>query len=350
MTTKTKTPTTLSAAAQSRQVLDTAEADNTRLTAREDQATTAVDDLAARLDQGDQTVTAGEWLAAHAEQEITARLAAWAASKVKNARERLINDDTRLADLFAPHLAEQFDGKVKIMTTGNPAEVASNDDGTPVLWAVQSKPTTVTGGILSGLLDLVYLRPSLFAPLDGGRVEQLARQAGYAVRGPLSASSRRTGDQHRDDLRVPVVAAAPTVPVLNQAPTQEDAREVGRVVSLALFDAVRGPNNRPNPLGTNRAASSELVSAPIVSTKGDQTRVVTIETTHKLITSDAVRVDDAHRRIREVTIADLVGTVVPGAGRITATDTPVIQLPSDDPARSSQPWTVKVRLTLTYQL
>ena len=58
--TKNKTAT-ISAAAKSRQVLDQAESDHARLSARQDQATAAVDHLTTRLDQGDEKVSTAEW-------------------------------------------------------------------------------------------------------------------------------------------------------------------------------------------------------------------------------------------------------------------------------------------------
>lgn len=355
MTPKTKTTTTLSAAAKSRQALDQAEAEHVRLAARQDQATATVDDLTARLSGGDQDVTPTEWTTAHAEQEISTRLLAWAEQRVKNARTRLINDDTRLADLFSPLLAELFEGMVPVHTTGNPADVIPGEDNAPALWVVQDKATVNTGGVLSGTLGLVYVRPSpILGVLDADLVAAAAKRAGYGLRpsGMATSTSRASGGGYRDALRVVVESAAPAVPYLTQPPSVDYSRHVGYAVADAVFPVVKGPSKR-GPGDDSVPGSIQLVSHDVQTKKAPESGVIaTVRTVHHVLPGSKLLTETNRisQTIREYSVPDLVGHLVAEAGRITAAEVTGIDYPSDDPAAPKAPWVMRSSVTLTYQL
>lgn len=352
MNTKSKTGKTPTAAELSRLALADSQ---TQLAIRRDQhdrAETAAAELVARLANGDDGPTAVELGTVRHEVDRAALLVQAAEGAVTRAERGLINDDTLLAVLFADVLGENFGGLVPVKVTGLPTEAQPNGDGTPVVWIVQEKPTTKTGGIISGLLDIVFYRPHLFAPLNSGAVEAQCQQRGYAVQAH-QVSQSPSGDGLRDSLRLRVHRASQPVPELAITPTDAAVHDFARDVNGTLMQAVSSTAKPMSYMGENTPGkpSAELVSSRVASSvpgDGDSVRV-TVETTSKVKPSAGMPAQHANQRLRWA-IDGQVERVAQGVGRVVSGEAVAIEMSEPSGPRSNDPWTVTARFVLTYRL
>jgi hypothetical protein len=350
--TNPKTTKTLTAAELSRQALADAQA---QVAIRRDQhtkAVTAAEELVTRLTSGDDTPTSAELGNSHNEVERAGYLLTAAETQVKRAERALINDDLTLAELMADVLADVFDGEVPVKVTGVPGEAQPNPDGSAVVFIVQPKAATKRGGIVSGLLDVVFYRPRRFAPLNGHEVETKSRARGFEVQ-PNQVSEAPAGDGRRDDLRLTVNRAFLPVPELSQAPTDAAVHEFGRDVNGELMQAVVTGQERVTYMNqhTPGKASADLVSHRLVSSlpMDNGTVRVTIETTSKVKPESGLPAHFANERLRQA-IGRHVEQVAPGVGRIVSAQAVAVEMPDPAGPRSAQPWEVTARFDLTYRL
>ena len=353
LTTNTrKTSKTPTAAELSRQALAEAQA---QLAARQEQHTHAVaaaEELVTRLAAGDDSPTAVELGKVRDEAERASLLAQAAEAKVKRAERALINDDLALAELMAEVLAEVFGGRVPVTVTGMARDAQPDPDGEPVIFVVQEKATAKTGGIMSGVVDLVFCRPRLFAPLDAREIEHRCRERGFAVQ-PHQLSQGRQGEMHRDSLRVRVERAALPVPELSQAPTDTAVRDFGRDVNGDLMQAVMVAQQAVaymNVPATGQAFSELVRSRVVSSVPGEDGSVrITVEAGWKVKPGDGLSDHYANARIRQV-IAEQVGHVAKGVGRVVETGAVSIDMPDMAGPGRGQPWTVTARFVLAHRV
>ncbi len=347
-----KTDKTPTAAELSRQALAEAQA---QLAARQEQHTHAVaaaEELVDRLAAGDDTPTAVDLGNARDEAERAGLLVQAAETKVKHAERALINDDTALAELMVDVLAEVFDGRVPVTVAGMVRDAQPDPDGGPRVVIVQEKPTGKSGGIMTGVVDVIFYRPRLFAPLDARAIEHHCRAQGFAVQ-PHQLSQMRQNEMHRDALRVRVERAALPVPELSQSPTDAAVHEFGRDVSGDLMQAVTVAQQAVaymNEPATGQAFS-ELVSSRLVSSlPGEDGAVhVTVEAAWKVKPGGKLPDHYANERIRQV-IAQQVGYVAEGVGRVVETKAVSIDMPDMARAGRGKPWKVTARSVLVHRL
>ena len=317
------------------------------------QAAEAAEEMVARLAGGDDTPTAADLSLAEFSAKRAGLLAKAAEAKVKQAERVLINDDTDLAELFRPLMDTVYGGRVPIVVTGVPTDAKAGADGDPVLFIVQPKPTTTAGGILSGLVELVFIRPDLFAPLDVDKVEHACRAVGYTVQ-PHQLGQAPEGEMRRDGLRLTVTRASHPVPILSGMPSNDAVRDFARTVNGDLQRAVRTAIAPSAITGEQvaRQASSALIGSPVVSSahEVDGTIRVTVQTTHDVTPGTGLRSDHAHERLRQA-IGRLEAQVADGVGRVVAAEAVSIKMP--DPAHPDAArlaWKVTTRFALVFQL
>jgi hypothetical protein len=233
------TPTELTPAQRSRQVLAEAQASLTDAKSLHDQHQTAAEELDAHLSSGRASVAdldthADQWMRALATEQVAANLVKGCEANVQRATAGLINDNTAVADLFADVLADVNGGHLPIRVVTLPTDVKPNENGESVLFILQDKAPTNEAGILSANLALTYFRPPLYAPLDGHVIEEACRARNYAVDfGAWSPIDH--GKFIEDPARVRVRRIFPTVPTLSTAPSDG---EIGALANDA-FNRIR---------------------------------------------------------------------------------------------------------------
>ncbi|KGH48174.1 hypothetical protein IN07_03740 [Modestobacter caceresii] len=316
------------------------------------QARETAEELVARLVRGDDTPTAADLSLADYAAKRTGLLVKAAEAKVKAAERAQLNDDTELAELFRPILADVYGGRVPVVVTGIPAEAKPGNDGDPLLFIVQPKPTHTAGGVLSGMVELVFFRPDLFAPLDVGKVEQQCWALGYTVQ-PHQLGTSPAGKMHRDGLRLTVHRASYPVPILSAAPSGDAVRDFALTVNGDLQQSVRTASKPPAITGepVARRASSKLTGRRVVSSvPGDDGEVrVTVETTHEVTPGAGLPDGYANERLRQA-VGQMDGQVADGVGRVVAAGALSITMPDlARPDFAQQAWTVRTRFILTYR-
>jgi hypothetical protein len=348
-----KTTSTLSAAEESRRAVTAAQQTLATWREKNRQAAEAAEELLSRLAAGDDTPTAADLSLTEYEMKRTGLLVQAAEVAVKRAQRALINDDTELAELLRGVLAGIYGNGVPIFVTGVPADAKVDPAGQPVLYVIQPEPTITRGGVLSGLVEVVFYRPHLFSPLDAVRVDEACRALGFFVQTHQLGKSTE-GDLNRDALRLTVNRAFHPVPVLSAEPSDEAVHEFARTVNGDLLRAVTGVSTRPTITGepVPGKASSDLLNSSIMSTApGDDGTVrVTVTTSHKVVRSAGLPEHYANRRLRDA-VAALDGQVVDGVGRVVVAE--AVGIDMSDPGRPDAgraPWTVTARFVLSYVL
>jgi hypothetical protein len=350
--TKSKTTTAPTAAELSRQALAEAESLLALRQEQQEQAHAAVGELTGRLSSGDDTVRGADLGTAHDEVERVGYLLTAAEGQVMRARRALVNDDTTLAELFADVLAETFDGLVPVKVTGVPTEARPSDDGSAVAWIVQDKPTGKGGGVLSGVLDVVFHRPRLFAPLDAQELASRCRSRGYTVQ-THQVGQVSTDEGWRDSMRLTVERAFHSMPELSSAPTDDAVRDFARTVNGDLGQSVA--SNRPTGISSDDVAGSrswaELIGCSVTASTlaQDGSVQLTVETVSKVKPGPGLVTGYANQRVRQ-TIAGQVQRMVDGVGRVMSAEPVSIDMPDPVAHSTGHPWTVTARFVLAYRL
>jgi hypothetical protein len=350
--TTTVAPTVkLSAAAASRAALADAQSKAADWTTLHAAAVEGAQALIARLARGDDSVTAAELGSAHFTEVRTEELARAGEVLVKKAEHGIVNDDTKLADLFAAILAETFGGLVPVQVVTTKAEAVRT--GEPVAYVLQEREGADRDGILSGELTLCLHRSALLAALSAERVTQLAEARGFLTEVVGQQSATRHGADHEDTLRLRVRRAFAATPVLSTAPSVETVRYFAQGLSGSLSGVVRAtdPNAGLRLIGDAPApnARGELVSHRIVSTEkaGDSERL-TVEVVTRVRPSPALRTNPFP--LIQSAVAQYEDTVEADLGRIVEVGEAVINASERTAPGYSQPHAVTTRFVFAYQL
>lgn len=343
-----KTNTTTAAA--SRQALADAKAKAATWGALHAAVVEAAEDLVARLAGGDDTVTDEEFAAARFAQERSTILVNAGASLVKRAERALVNDDTRVADLFADVIAEAFGWLVPVRVVTVRADVAPNPGGEPVAFVLQEKPGTDDGGILSGELRVTFYRSALLAPLNVDRLQQAADRHGHQAQVIHGASARR-GDAYEDSATIRVHQASADVPILAAAPSAETVRHFAQGIPGRLFRVVRTAPVGVRITGDGPApnGAAELVSHRMVGTETvDGGQRLTVEVTCRATPSPALKTNPYAGLVDA--IVNVAGTVEPGLGRVVSVGDPKLTSPENEGAAYRRPWTITARFVIAYAI
>jgi hypothetical protein len=347
-----KAPTVaLSAAATSRAALAAAQSKAADWTTLHAAAVEAAQALIARLARGDDSVTAEDLGSAHFEQVRTEELTRAGETLVKKAEHGIVNDDTKLADLFADILTETFGGLVPVQVATTKAEAVRT--GEPVAYVLQEKAGTDRGGVLSGELTLSLHRSALLAALSADRVTQLAEAHGFLTEVVGQPSTTRHGTDHEDTVRLRVRQAFAAVPVLSTAPSVETVRYFAQGLPGSLSGVLRAtdPNAGLRLIGDAPApnARGELVSHRVVSTeKAGNSERLTVEVVTRVRPSPALRTNPFP--LIQSAVAQYEGTVEAALGRIIEVGEAAIHAPERTAPGYSQPHTVTTRFVFAYQL
>jgi hypothetical protein len=341
----------LSVAAASRAALADAHSRAADWTTEHAAAVKAARALIERLARGDDSVTGEALGSAHFEQVRTEELVRAGKALVRKANHGIVNDDTKLADLFAAILTETFRGLVPVQVVTTNAEVVRT--GEPVAYVLQEREGADRGGILSGKLTLSLHRSALLAALSADRVTQLAEARGFLTEVIGQPSTVRHGTDHEDTVHLQVGRAFAAVPVLSTAPSVETVRYFAQGLPGALSGIVRAtdPNASIRLMGEPPASNArgELVSHRIVSSEhdGDEQRL-TVEVVTRVTPSPALRTNPYP--LIHSAVAQYKGTVEAGLGRIVEVGEAVISAPDRVVPGYRQPHTVTTRFVFAYQL
>lgn len=356
MTTKTKTPADVTAAELSQQVLADAQAMHASLLAQLEHAEEAQEELRSQVRRhGDTTVTGDQLTAAAGNLELAELLVQYSTEQVRRATAGLINTDLSVAEVIANVIAESRDKLGAPLTPEVVAlrsDVLPAPDGTARLFVVQERAGLNDGGLVSGEVDVHFLRPAAFASLDAESIEDVCRSRGYIVEMTPRGSHRRDGI-HGDELFIRVRSAYPAVPVLLSAPSQERLDFFGAGVTARVTSAVRSPNEsvtsyRYAGAGPTRASGKHVKAEQVgKTTTRDGVSRMTVQVTLHATESHNYSAN-AQPSIAQA-LADHVGLAEPGTGRVESVDVVNVGVPDAD-RFAKRPWEVTARFVLTYRL
>lgn len=206
-----------------------------------DVAELATAEIETQWNQGIETPTALDYAAAQAEEVKATALYGFAQSAVVRAEKAIVSTDKTLAEIVKPWIEAALPGvsvsATFLMPKGKPSIL-------PVAYVIQSaKAKIVGGGVVSGSVDVLYVRSPLHREIDGKAVEHAASLAGCQIK--AGGSSRTEDSQTIDTLRVNVEYGHAPIPVFTDAPTEAIANRLAQTVALALAGTTKAPTDPP---------------------------------------------------------------------------------------------------------
>lgn len=249
------------------------------------------------------TVERGELLLAHA------------VGAVKVALQGLINDESNLAEVFAPPLAAAA-GLTVVVTTVFPDNSSAES---PTLYLVQAAPSLSQRGSLSGELTVMYFRGPLFGPLDQSKVEREIKRAGFLATVSSLPVSKVNGPDGLvvDRMTIRVQSAFALVPAITNDVDEQAARDVARSASGYLLNAFTKQGEEPirymgdpHVIGKSVSIKAHRVATSTID-KGIREATFEVKTQ---ITPNGYRFTPETLRAE---VAQGIGRLVPGVGRVT---------------------------------
>lgn len=331
-----KAPAPLNAAEQSKVNYATAMVTFERRESALAECTNTLSDLTSRLAGGDESVTAAQIDEAEREIKRWDLLVAAATADATRAARAVVNTSTALADAVAPFLA-----KIIGLTPSTTWQQRSNEqqpESVPSAVLVQTKTETDQGdGRLSGECTLYFSRTALHVLPDAAAVSRDLEGLGVKARVSIGWTVKHSDGSTTHAFTVKVVEVAPTIPVIRAASAvSENSR---RLVGYALTDAIEPAFRltkeslvelRPS-LGSNGLMEDSLLQAVNVSTGVPSVYSDTTDEAGKrtvtVLVDAKCRVRHPQTRSRFVQgirselpnrLGLIVGTMIPGAGRVSA--------------------------------
>lgn len=206
-----------------------------------DVAELATAEIETQWSQGVETPTALDYAAAQAEEVRATALYGFAQSAVVQAEKAIVSTDKTLAEVVKPWIEAALPGvsvnPTFLMPTGKPSLL-------PVCYVIQSaKAKSVGGGVVSGSVDVRYIRSPLHREIDTKAIEHAASLAGCQVK--AGGSSRSEDDHMIDTVTVNVEYGHALIPVFTGAPTEAIANRLAQSVALALAGTTKAPTDPP---------------------------------------------------------------------------------------------------------
>jgi hypothetical protein len=281
-----------------------------------------IDAISDSWDQGDETASAADFGLAQIEFKRATALHEAAIRSAQAIEKSVINTDTTLAAIVAPYVKATHPdygdvGVSFLLPQGMP------DQNRPYATVVQSKPVkSGRGGMMSGQVDVVFIRKAMHRELDSRKIEQAAMCDGISL--SITSTTRSESDYVIDSLHVIANSAHAAVPVIDINPSPAIARQYAHNLAMALCGRTRSTTDAP--LQMRQGGIFESAVATVEATNGsivdndlnpNGKRFTTCEASLKWTTAGVRKPQtplDTHLRQQ---LVDEVGIFAPGLGVVT---------------------------------
>jgi len=286
--------------------------------------TTELASITRAWDAGDDTHTADDLVRAQAEHTRIESLTNAATTKVERLRDSQINLDLDVAHALSTLVRDVLKDRVPVEVRAGrtPQTVAAQN--VPLAVLTQAKASTNQAGMLSGEVELAYLRDDMWTPFPIRELESLAerQRVGIEVRSQRIGNGTGNHGETLDWVKIGVGWIFAERPTIVEDPTDETVKEWARDLASSLAYTVRAVEEPVHYLGeaVDRSTGGVL-AASIVSTsltKDERTTKVVAE----LLISPR-RSDYSPERLMSDALGGVAGSAARGLGRCTGAKTKV---------------------------
>jgi len=207
-----------------------------------DEADLGIDEITDSWHNGHAEASAEDFSLATIEFKRATALYEAAQRSAQAIEKSIVNVDTSLAEIVKPWIAAALPG-VPVTSTflmppkGKPSIL-------PVAFVVQTaKAKKNGGGVVSGLVEAVYVRSPLHREIDTAAIVHAASLEGCQIE--AGVTSRSEGDYMRDTARITVRYGHAPSPVIKEAPSEAIAGRLAQSMALALAGTTKTAQDGP---------------------------------------------------------------------------------------------------------
>jgi len=237
-TTKALTPEAAAIAQNeaAKAALITAEEKAQALSLAVDAADLGVDDISDSWDAGDETSSAADFSLAQIEFRRATALYAAAQRSAQAIEKSIINVSTEPAEIVAPYIKATHP-HVEVRTSFLAPPKGMPDPHKLIATVTQAEKIRSDGsGVVSGAVNIVFVRQPEHRELDRGQIEAAALKDGISL--SISSQSRTEDGYEVDTLRCQANSAHAAVPALRN-PTPADVSKFAQTLARTLCDMTR---------------------------------------------------------------------------------------------------------------